>query len=237
MNVPAILPSAGFFRSGAAAATGAVAGVLVAQTLLVPEASATGVDGLIRAYADPMFQAQSLVILLQVMAMFIALATVAAKAFPIAPGLTILAAASLLMWQVLEILPRSIDYFVFSLDYARAYVAGSGDAGFIEEEFRRFLAWERGWRSMRQIVWASGLLLIGLAAWRAAGLGRWAGAMLLLNGARVAALFVASLAGTTLPFGRPLFVIVNVAAFGLLAFWLWRSPVPERPVERGHGVT
>lgn len=223
-----ISPDASFFRFGSAASLAAVVGIVVAQVILAPGAPEPGIGGIIRAYADPTFQAQSLTILLQVLAMFIALVTLAVKVFPVAPGLTMLAGASLVMWQVLEIVPRAIDYFTFSLDYARSYLAGAEDAAFIEGEFRRFLAWERGWRSMRQVVWAAGLLLIGLVAWRRGRLARWVAAILMLNAIRVTALLTASIIGTSLPFGRWSFVVVNVAAFGLLAVWLWTSPELER---------
>ncbi|MBW3564440.1 MAG: hypothetical protein KY459_06925 [Acidobacteria bacterium] len=221
-------PDASFFRFGAAASLAAVVGIVVAQVILAPGAPEPGIGGIIRAYADPTFQAQSLTILLQVLAMFIALVVLAVKVFPVAPGLTILAGAWLVMWQVLEIVPRSIDYFTFSLDYARSYVAGAEDAAFIEGEFRRFFAWERGWRSMRQVVWAAGLLIIGLAAWRGRGLARWVGAIFMFNGVRVAALLIASIIGISLPLGRWSFVVVNLTAFGLLAIWLWTSPELER---------
>lgn len=223
-----VSPDASFFRFGGAASLAAVVGIVVAQVILAPAAPEPGIGGIIRAYADPTFQAQSLTILLQVLAMFVALVILAVKVFPVAPGLTILAGASLVMWQVLEIVPRSVDYFTFSLDYARSYVAGAEDPAFIEGEFRRFFAWERGWRSMRQIVWAASLLLIGLAAWRGTGLARWVGAILMLNGIRVAALLTASIIGTSLPLGRWSFVVVNLTAFGLLAVWLWSSPELER---------
>lgn len=222
-------PSPLFFRCGAVAAMLAVIGIVTAQMVLNPSAPGQGLEALIRAYADSTVQRQSLTILLQVMAMFVALIVLAVKLFPIAPGLVILAGTSLVMWQMLEIVPRSIDYFVFSLGYARDYVAGAGDPIAIEGEFRRFLAWEHGWRSMRQVVWAAGLLLIGVAALRAPGFGSVLGTVLVLNGMRVAALLAASLAGGSVPFGRPLFIIVNVVAFGSLAAWLWVSPKLERP--------
>lgn len=82
--------------------------------------------------------------------------------------------------------------------------------------------------SMRQVVWAAGLLLIGLVGWRSGGLARWVAAILMLNAIRVAGLLTASIIGASLPFGRWSFVVVNVTAFGLLAVWLWTSPELER---------
>jgi hypothetical protein len=213
-------PSAAFYRCGAAAAAASVVGIVMAQLILRPPAAAPGVSGMISAYADPTFQAQSLVILLQVMAMFVALLAVGARVFRAAPGLTLLALAALLLWQVFELIPRSIEFFVFSLHYASDYVAGAADATVIESEFRRFQAWERGWRTMRQAVWAASLLLIGAAAWRGTGIARLAAALLIVNGLRVATLFGASLLGAALPFGRALFVTVNLACFGVIAAWL-----------------
>jgi len=48
-----------------------------------------------------------------------------------------------------------------------------------------------------------------LQAWRGAGLARWVAAILVLNAVRVAALLAALIIGTSLPFGRWMFVVVK----------------------------
>ena len=69
--------------------------------------------------------------------MFVALLVVAAKVFPRSPGATVLAAAFLILWQVLEILPRSVDYFAFALGYADSYLAGGMNKAAIEAELQK----------------------------------------------------------------------------------------------------
>ncbi len=159
--------------------------------------------------------------------MFVALLVVAAKVFPRSPGATVLAAAFLILWQVLEILPRSVDYFAFALGYADSYLAGGMNKAAIEAEFVQFFEWADAIRSMRLIVWSAGLLLLGVAVAHTRGVGRWVAALLLLNGVRVALIFALSLVGAALPFGLWIFVVVNTGLFALLAYWLWMAPWPE----------
>lgn len=224
----AISFSAAFFRIGAAAAVLSVVGVVLAQIILRPAAVAAFENGPVEAYADPAFQALLLTILIQVMAMFVALLALVVKVFPTAPGFAVLAAACLIFWQVLELVPRSIEYFTFALDYAENFAAGASDAAFIEEELRRFEGLAGGMQRMRQVVWSGVFLLLGFAASSRGGLGRWLGAVFVMNGLRVAALFAAGLAGAALPFGPWPFVVFSVASFSLLAIWLWSSPAQER---------
>ena len=235
-SVAVTQPSATFFRAGAAISVAAVLGIVLAQVVFVPPAPEPGIAGLLDAYAQPTFRAHSLTILLQVMAMFVALVVLGARVFSMAPGLTLLAIAFLMLWQVLEVVPRSIDYFTFSLRLAPAYVAGAPDALDIERRFADFLAWEGGLRSMRQIVWAGGLLLLGWALMHAKGqVARLLSFGLVVNGLRVAALFVGSMLGFSLPLGRWLFIVVNVGVFGLLAVWLWVDPGENGNVHAGAG--
>lgn len=220
-----ISPSPTFFRVGAAFSLAAVVSIILAQFVFVPAAPSPDISGLLEAYSSDTLRAQSLTILLQVMAMFVALLVLSTKVFPEAPGLTLLAVGFLMLWQVFELVPRSIDYFTFSLRQAPAYIAGASVAAAVEQRFEDFLAWEGGLRSIRQVVWATGLLLVGGATWHAKGLlARCLAVGLLANGLRVAALFGGSMLGFSLPFGRWLFVLVNVAVFGLLAVWLWTEP-------------
>ena len=223
-NTTANQPSPAFFRLGALAAAAAVLGILLAQVVFVPSEPEPGVAGLIALYADSVFQAQSLTILLQVMAMFVALLVLAVKVFPRSPGATILAVAFLFFWQVLELYPRAVDYFAFARSYADAYLAGGSNAASVEAEFQRFFEWAAAIRSMRLIVWSAGLTFLGVAVIRTGGIGRWIGVLLLLNGIRVAAIFILSMAGAAIPFGLWLFVLVNASLFGLLAYSLWTAP-------------
>lgn len=165
--------------------------------------------------------------------MFVALLVVAVKVIPYSPGTTLLAIAFLILWQVFELYPRAIDYFTFSKIYAEAYFADGANQGFVENEFRRFLSANDGLRSMRLIVWSTGLLFLGAAMMPVNGISRWIAVLLILNGVRVALIFALSMTGTALPFGRWAFIVVNVALFSLVTYWLWTRPrLEQAAIER-----
>ena len=217
LAVPALM------RIGAVAAAASVAGVVVAQFVIRSEPPEPGLEGLIAAYASPAVQARLVAILVQVMAMFVALFAAGVKLLERAAGLALLALAAAVFWQVFELVPRSVGLFAFALGHAEGYVAGTADAAFVETEFRSFLGWYDAFRSLRLILWSAAFVLLGLAAWPGGWLSRLLSVLFLLNGARVAALFALSMAGQPFPMGRIAFVAGVGSLFAVLAVWLWRQ--------------
>lgn len=223
------VPSLRFFRLAALAAAGSVVMMLVAQLALVDFSVPSGHDALGVLYLDRTFRTQGALILGQVMLMFVALLGVAAGGYGRSAGLMVLAAAFVVLWQVLELIPRSIDVFAASGVWAESWRAASTDA----ERAQWLLAlelWQGAWHGlgmMRRIVWGATHLLFGLVFVRHEGLGRWLGVLFLLNAVRLLPRTGGALLGVPwlaeLGAGRWWFMAGMIPLFALASVWLWRE--------------
>lgn len=239
--------SRGLFVLSALCSLAAIAGIAT-QFALSSYPSGGGPEGLMLTYADPVFRAQGWVILFQVVFMFLALWGVCAARFPAAPGLIVTAAAFLLLWQVLELVPRSVDVIAAAGTWAPAWVDEVDPARRAALE-ANVVVWSDVWNAMgvvRRLVWGGAHLLLGLAFVTGRGLERWIGCLFLLNAARLLPRTLAWIAGwepaAGLLGGAAWFIIGTVPLFALLALWLWRlgsarvgSPPTARAMATGSG--
>lgn len=208
--------------------------MLVAQFGLAGYAVPQGPDAVPRLYLDPVFRAQEGVILAQVVFMFLALWGVVAAAREQAAGLVLTALLLLVLWQVLELVPRAVDVFAAGEIWAPAWAEAATEAD--RAAWATVLeAWQGAWSALgviRRIVWGVAHLLLGLAFVARSGLGRWLGVLFLFNALRLlprttgALLDLEWLAGFGA--GRWWFVAGMVPLFGLAAVWLWREAARTR---------
>lgn len=227
------LVSGAFFRAFATISVLAAIGVLVAQVFLAPEASPTSTDGAIALLASPMYRARAWTILLQVFLMFLSLWAVAVKMHRRAFGLVATGFVVFLLWQVLELVPRSLDLLAGSYGWAADYVSvDPGDAGVrghLEGRLRMLSDLTGALVETRRILWALGHLLFGLAIWRLPGWARLVAALFLANFARLVLGMVGRTVGPAWLAGGGVlpFVALIVPQFLAIALWLWREPRVE----------
>jgi hypothetical protein len=230
-----------FFRASALCSLLAVAGIAL-QLALSGYPSGGDAEGLMLTYADPVFQAQGWVILFQVMFMFFALWGVCAARFTSAPGLIATAVAFLLLWQVLELVPRSVDVIAAAGTWAPAW-AGEADPVRRASLQGHVLAWNDVWSAIgvvRRLVWGSSHLVLALAFITGRGLERWIGCLFLLNAARLLPRTIAWIAGwepgAALLAGSAWFFVGMIPLFALLALWLWRIAPTRTSALRSEGL-
>lgn len=233
-----------FFRVMGSASLGAAGLVLVAQYGL-RYATPTTTDAVMAVYADPVFRAQSWLILVQVFLMFLALWGVTLKGWRGAPGLILTGFLLFLFWQILELLPRTYELFTQSYGLAPAYLAAESDA-----ERARILATMRqagavldGLGHTRRFFWGAGHLLFGVALIRGSGMARMAGALFLLNAARLVLRMLGEAADldglVDVVVGRTQFVVTMVPLFVVVGWWLWKDAAtdPALTVDSAAGAT
>lgn len=218
----------GFFRATAIAAGLATLCVILAQIVLTPMIGSTE-GGLTALRRDPAFRAQEAVILVQVVLMFAALGGAALARWPHSTGLLVTGFAAFVAWQVLEIVPRSIDLFAASLEWAEQYAEATTEAERVKWQ-TVLLAWGDMWAAMgevRRVFWGLGHLLFGLVFWRGAWMERTLAVLFLFNAVRLVPrmvggwLEVPGLAG--LLAGRWWFVLGMLPLFTVLGIWLWKE--------------
>lgn len=225
-------PGRGFFRAAAVLAILAALGVLVAQLGLTGYAAPRAAEETVLLYVDPIFRAQAWVVLVQVFVMFLVLWATTVKAWRMAPAFVFTAFLFVLLWQVLEILPRSIELFALSYGWAPDYLAS-------EDPTRRssLLEMMRGTGtvvgalgSSRRTLWMLAHLTFGVTLWRGPRLTRAIGFLFLLNAVRLLLRLTGEATGWswpgTLSGGLAGFVVTIVPLFVLIGWWLWREPVP-----------
>lgn len=220
-----------FFRVSAAVSLLAALGVLVAQFALTGYPSPASREQVAQLYVHPTFRAQQWVILVQVFFMFLALWACTLKARRVAPGLLLTGFLFFVFWQVLELLPRSVELFAISYSWAPQLVASQNPA----EQAELLTAMERTGELLgaagyaRRAVWALGHLTFGLAFWRGAGVMKAMSAFFLLNALRLLLRMAGEATGlswmSSLSGGLVGFVAAMVPLFLLMAWWLWREPV------------
>lgn len=229
---------------GAASFTAAVL-VLLAQYGLTGYGTPTTTAEVVAVYADPVFRAQSWVILVQVFLMFLALWGVTLASWRRAPGLILTGFLFLVFWQLLELLPRTYEIFTQSYGLAPAYLAAESEperAGILAS-MRDAGAVLDGLGHTRRFFWGAGHLLFGAALIRASGMARVAGALFLLNAARLLLRMLgeaADLGGLVdVIVGRTQFVVTMVPLFVVVGWWLWKDAAtdPALTVESGAGAT
>lgn len=222
-----------FFRFGAVSALASALAVLIAQLWLTIDAPSPGILGIIGIYAEPLWRAKSLTILVQVGLMFLALLAVATKLWPRSPSVVLLALPFLLFWQLFELIPRAIDLFAASYQWAPAYLDASDPSirAALEERFRFFWSTADAMGELRRVCWALLHLLLGIAVLRVGGWPRIVAVILLLNSLRLAIAIIGAHFGLAwLAGGITGFIIMMVLQFLLVAIWLWSDPYPVREI-------
>ena len=217
------------FRIFAGASLLAALCVPVAQYGLAGYPSPSTAAEAVALYTHPVFRAQAWVVFAQVFLMFLALWGVTLKTYRASPALILTGFVVFVLWQVLELVPRSIGLFLLSYDWAPAFVA-SADAA---ERAGLITAFERTGAMLgalgggRRMLWALGHLLFGLAFWRRTGLARVMGGLFLFNAARLAVRMIGEATGwewlSALSGGLTGFILSIVPLFGLIGWWLWRN--------------
>lgn len=223
-----------FFRLTGAASVLAAVAVVVAQLALTGYPSPTTPEESVRLYTNPIFRAQGWVIFAQVFLMFLALWGCTLKAYPRAPALILTGFLFFIFWQLLEILPRSVEMSAMSYVWAPEFLdtqdpqAREG----VVSAMRQTGTVLAGIGMGRRIVWALGHLMFGLAFWNGTRIMRLMGLFFLLNFLRLSIRmageatgwsWLSGLAGGTLGF-----VIAVVPLFALMGWWLWREPEQVR---------
>ncbi len=220
-----------FFRTMAACSAGAAACVLIAQLGLRGYPQAASPSALIELYSHPIFVAQSWTILIQVFLMFLALWGAALKMIQRATALIATGFVVFMLWQVLELVPRSIDLFAGTYRWSPAYMAAADEAGRMsfEAQFRLLGDLSGAIREVRNPLWALGHLLFGLAFWQLGGWKRAISILFLFNAVRLVLGFIGRSIGPAwlAAGGLPMFVIGMVPLFTLLAIWMWTEPRHE----------
>ncbi len=225
-----------FFRLAAAASLLATLGVLVAQFGLTGYPTPASPEETIRLYTHPVFRAQGWVIFAQVFLMFLALWGCTLKMARRAPALILTGFLFFVFWQVLEIIPRSIELSAMSYVWGPEFVE-TQDAAVRD----RLLSTMRGTGTAlagigvgRRVVWALGHLVFGLAFWSGTRLMRLLGLFFLLNFLRLAVRMGGEMTDWAWLFrltgGDLGFVLAMVPLFALLAWWLWTEPRQLDPV-------
>lgn len=224
-----------FCRAGAIASLLAAVAVLVAQFGLAGYPSPGAPEEVAELYADPLFRAQRWTLLLQVVLMFGALWACTLRAYRLSPTLVLTGFLFFLLWQVLELVPRSIDLFALSYGWAPEYLASRdpGERAGILEAMRRTGAALGALGHPRRAAWALGHLAFGAALWRGPGLARAVGLLFLLNALRLGLRLAGDASGWSWPGavsgGTVGFVATIVPLFVLLGWWLWRDAAGPGP--------
>lgn len=140
--------------------------VLVAQIGLSGYPRPASTEENIALYALPVFRAQSWTILIQVFLMFLAIWGVAVKMHQRAPALITTGFLFFVFWQLFEMIPRSIDLFAASYNWAPSYLAAKDEAirSTMTENFRVFGDVSDAIQEVRRVMWALGHLLFGFSS-------------------------------------------------------------------------
>lgn len=219
-----------FFRVTAVASILAVVAVLLAQLVLTGYPRAGSPDEIMAVYTHPVFRAQRWVIFVQVALMFLALWGATLKAYRFAPGLILTGLVFFVFWQILEIVPRSIDLMAIGYGWAPEFLASEdpSERTRLLNATRQAAAISGALGVGRRVVWALGHLMFGLAFWKGSRLMKGAGAFFLLTFLRLALRMVGEATGrswiTSLGGGSIGFVVTMVPLFAILGWWLWREP-------------
>lgn len=231
-----------FFKITAVASLLAALSVLVAQYALTGYPDPTTPEEWVRLHAHPVFRAQGWVIFGQVFLMFVALWGCTLKTVRAAPALVLTGFLFFVLWQVLEIVPRSIEMSAMSHGWAPRFLA-SGDP---QEQARILDSMQQTGAVLgaigvgRRFVWALGHLLFGLAFWRGSRLMKVLAIFFVLNFLRLAVRMAGEVTGwawlSGLGGGTPGFVVAMVPLFALIGWWLWKEPVVIVPASRRHAI-
>ena len=225
-----IIPTRAFYRTMALCSTTAAVGMLVAQSWLARYPSPEDVADFIALHANPVFIAQSWVILVQVFLMFLAHWGVAVKNYRLSPALFATGFLFFLIWELLELVPRSINLFAASYVWAPQYLAAVDEStrSIWEIGFRMFDDVSGAIRETRRVVIILAYLLFGLAIWRIGGWVRAISALYLLNSLRLTLGVIGGWSGSTWVSGggTAAFLLLMVPMFILIGVWLWREPEP-----------
>lgn len=199
------------------------------QFALAPPTTGPGVSGVLEMYASPAFRLQGWIVLAQVFFMFLALWGIAAARFRASPGAVWLAIGLLVLWQVLELVPRSIDVVAAAGSWGPAWAAES-DPERKAELAAMLLGWDRVWSSLglvRRLVWGGAHLAFGIAFIQGAWVERVVAGLFLFNALRLLPRTLAGVIGWDAGRGilaDPIwFVLGMVGLFVGLLGWLWRE--------------
>lgn len=218
------------FRCLAVASAGAAVLVIFVQYAIGDyEAPATAAEGILLRTRDP-YRASAALLLVQVFLMFLGLWGVTLKWMRESTGAILTGFLFVLFWQVLEILPRSVDLFTGSFIWAPDYLATTEEAErtAIMARFQLTAGVLAGIGHARRAFWALAHLLFGVALHRGAGAVKLIALLFYFNAARLLLRLLAEAAGWTwlrdLVVGREPFVVGMVPLFLLIGWWLWSDP-------------
>jgi hypothetical protein len=200
-------------------------------------------EELVALHSSTAYMARQWIVLTQVFMMFLALGGLAAKKLSTRPSLAVSAFVFLFFWEILELLPRSIELFAVNLHLAPSYFSATTDAArtMYETNIRALDSIIDAFAYPRPYFWMVTHLLLGFALWGKNRLEKTLAIVMFLNFGRLL------LAQGLRPLGDfsflfvidpyTFFVILMVIQFTLLGYWLWKDTLLNQAAEGGRSNT